>query len=82
MERFEKIVEGFDPLTIFAKRFILDVWQGSEYATAADAYFNLGKKVSRNYRGYSNVEISSFLATVCSKEWISLQFNMIRDKNQ
>ena len=45
MERFEKIVEVFEPLTIFAKRSILDIWQRSEYASAADTYFNLGKKL-------------------------------------
>ena len=45
MERFEKIIEDFEPLTIFAKRSILYVWQGSEYAPAVDAYFGLGKKL-------------------------------------
>ena len=45
MECFEKIVEGFEPLTVFAKRSILDVWQGSVYTSAVDAYFNLGKKL-------------------------------------
>ena len=45
MERFENIIECFEPLTVFAKRSILDVWQGSEYASAADAYFGLGKKL-------------------------------------
>ena len=29
MEHFGKIVEGFEGSTIFAKRSILDVWQGS-----------------------------------------------------
>ena len=33
MESFAKIVNGFQSLTIFAKRYILDVWQGSEYAS-------------------------------------------------
>ena len=45
MECFEKIIEGFEPLTIFAKRSNLNVWQGSEYASAADTYFALGKKL-------------------------------------
>ena len=31
IERFAKIVNVFQPLTTFAKRTILDVWQGSEY---------------------------------------------------
>ena len=43
MERFEKIIEGFEPLTILAKRSILNVWQRSD--AAADAYFVLGKKL-------------------------------------
>ena len=33
MERFEKIVLDFGSLAIFAKRSILDVWQGAEYAS-------------------------------------------------
>ena len=45
MERSEKIVEGFEPLTIFTKRSILDVWQCSEYVFTADTYFILGKKL-------------------------------------
>ena len=44
MEHFEKIVEGFELLTIFAKFSILNVWQGSEYASAVDNYFSLEKK--------------------------------------
>ena len=32
MERFARVVNAFKPLTIFAERSILDVWQGSEYA--------------------------------------------------
>ena len=34
MEHFAKIINGFQPFTIFAKRSILDVWQGSEHASA------------------------------------------------
>ena len=30
MECFAKKVNDFEPLIILAKRFILDVWQGSE----------------------------------------------------
>ena len=33
MELFEKLVNGFQLLTIFIKSSILDVWQGSEYAS-------------------------------------------------
>ena len=45
MERFAKLVDGFELLTIFAKRSILDVWQGSECGFAADTYSSLGKKL-------------------------------------
>ena len=33
MERFAKIVNGFQLLTVFAKRSILFEWQGSEYTS-------------------------------------------------
>ena len=36
--RFVKIVSGFQPVTIFAKRSILDVLQGSEYASAVKTF--------------------------------------------
>ena len=32
MERFAKIVNGFQPLTISAKSSASDTWQGPEYA--------------------------------------------------
>ena len=33
MERFERIVNGFQLLTIFAKHRVLDIRQGSEYTS-------------------------------------------------
>ena len=33
VECFEKIVNGFYQLTVFTKRSIIDIWQGSEYAS-------------------------------------------------
>ena len=71
MEYFEKAVDGFELLTILGKRSILDIWQGSKYGSAADTYSRRGKKLCncRNHRGYSKAEISSFLVTVCSKEY-------------
>ena len=33
MDLFAKIVKSEKPFTIFAKTSILDVWQGSEYAS-------------------------------------------------
>ena len=34
MERFAKIINGFQPVIIFAKRSILVIWQGSEYSSS------------------------------------------------
>ena len=33
MKLFVEIVNGFEPSVIFAKKPILDVWQGSEYTS-------------------------------------------------
>ena len=44
---FEKVVDGFELLTIFAKRSILDIWHGSEYGSAVDNYSSLRKKLIR-----------------------------------
>ena len=71
MACFEKVVDGFELLTSFTKRSILDVWQGSDYGSAADNYSSLVKKlmqwqeISRLFKE----ETSGFLATVCSKEY-------------
>ena len=35
MERFSKAVNGFWPLTIYAKHFVLDVWQWFEYVSTS-----------------------------------------------
>ena len=32
IEHFVKIVNDFQPLSIFVKRSILDIWEGCEYA--------------------------------------------------
>ena len=45
MKYFEKTIESFEPLTIFLFFSILDAWQSCEYASAANAYFSLGKKL-------------------------------------
>ena len=36
MEDFSKIAIGLKPVIIFTKRSILDVWQGSEYASQTE----------------------------------------------
>ena len=65
MECFEKAVDGFELLTILAKPFILDIWQDSEYGSAADTYSSLGKKLmqlqelSRLLKG-RNIKLSSY----------------------
>ena len=43
MGHFAKIVTGWNPLTIFAKRFMLDVWQGCKYTheNFGDLYFSI-----------------------------------------
>ena len=45
MERFEKVVDGFELSSIFAKRSILDVWLGSEDGSTPETYSSLGKKL-------------------------------------
>ena len=39
MVRFAKIVNGRQPLAIFSKRSLLDVRQGSEYASVYDLFY-------------------------------------------
>ena len=41
MECFAKIVNSWKSLTIFAKRSILDAWQGSEYAPGRQVKANV-----------------------------------------
>ena len=40
MERFAKIINGYKPLIIFAKRSILHVWLGCEYVSVLQ-YFTI-----------------------------------------
>lgn len=35
---FAKIVNGWEPLTIYEKSFILEIWPGSNYAWSATFY--------------------------------------------
>ena len=41
MKYFAETVNAWKPLTIFPKRSILDVWQGSECAFVCDTFFIL-----------------------------------------
>ena len=50
------------PLTIFVKVSILDIWQGSEYASVA--YFPLRYyKLERLLRGYDTIAVRIVLRT-------------------
>ena len=40
MESFWKIVSGFPPLIVFAKIFVLDIWQDSEHASDFQLHVN------------------------------------------
>ena len=68
---FKKIVDGFELLTVFAKCSILDPSQESEYGSAANTYFSLGKKLmqleelSSLFKG-TNMKLSSYcLQKIC-----------------
>ena len=41
MERFAKIVNGWIPLTVFTKSFILDVWLGPEHVCNYPGSFSI-----------------------------------------
>ena len=78
MELFEKIIEEFEPLTIFEKRSILNFWEGSEYASASDVrLFRTGKETNTIVVPIEVIQRKKYpaiiLATVysnCSKEYI------------
>ena len=51
MERFPKIVDVSQPLIISLKRFILDVWHGSEYVSELQCEVpNTAQKLPGNAR--------------------------------
>ena len=53
MKLFPEIVHGFQPLTVFAKSFILDVWGGSEHTSekvAQDLLNSLAMRFIRSNR--------------------------------
>ena len=51
---FEKIVESFQPFTVFDKSSILDISQGSEYATNNNAYYVFSSL--REYQDFGKLE--------------------------
>ena len=54
MERFVKTVNGVKLLIIFAKRSILDVWQGCEYASLLVKSFDNVWQVNRSGHDFQN----------------------------
>ena len=53
MQLFAKIANGWKPLTIFPKNFILDIWQVSEFASACKTGF---QTTLANISGISSAE--------------------------
>ena len=51
---FEKIVKSFQPFTVFGKSSILDISQGSEYATNNNAHYVFSS--SREYENFGKLE--------------------------
>ena len=51
---FEKTVKSFQPFTVFDKSSILDISQGSEYATNNNAYYVFSS--SREYQDFGKLE--------------------------
>ena len=69
MKCFAKIVNGWKLLTISAQHFILDVWQGSEYASTN------GRKLDKNV--YLPTIMSSFvLAFFLIRRYMSIVNNV------
>ena len=55
MEHFAKIVEGFNPLTIFARWFLLAVWKGFEYAYKnKKKWYNFKKITRKNFQFFKD----------------------------
>ena len=65
MERFVKIVNGYKPLTVFAKRSILDVWQCNEYA------YEIGGL------GESDFQETKFFLSLFSWIWVKHRFPLV-----
>ena len=59
MERFAKLVDGFQLLTIFSKRSILDAQHGSEY-TSGFQISDVRHESKRTYSFFTNADIKSF----------------------
>ena len=60
MEFFVKIVNGLKPVVIFARKSILDIWQGSEYSFGwlyvIVGVFRLGVfRISKMIRSIQNI---------------------------
>ena len=80
IELFVKIVSGWKLLTIFAKSFILDIWQGSEYASGPNEWL---KKVQiriymQSYQMWSYIKAIQINTVINNKTWniIKLRFKI------
>ena len=59
-ERLAKLVDGWIPLTVFAKSFLLDVWLGSEYVSHYPGTFSI--IVNWNYHFESSKHLSNVIS--------------------
>ena len=66
MERFAKLVDGFQLLTIFSKRSILDAQHGSEY-TCGFQISDIRHESKRTYSFFTNADIKPLSAN--STKW-------------
>ena len=67
MEHFAKIVNGFQPLTMFAKSSILNIWLSFEYTTAhGDDVINV----------FQFIRQISLMATSCPNLIITVLLNL------
>ena len=62
IELFAKIVNGFQPLIIFTKSSILDVWQGSEYASGVSGFILFSFLILSSHTFFLNTSSPSLLA--------------------
>ena len=67
MRPFAKIVNGFQPLNIFAKSSSLDVWLGCEYATEYVCQSAVNQIVTKPLKYTSSIVIDAFLGDMSDR---------------
>ena len=67
MKSFHKVVTSIKQLTIFSESFILDVWEGSEYAFGLEFYIIIIQKQSTSTRckASKSIDKGSTLSIFC-----------------